>query len=145
MWWIRHHVQRAIETRLRAVRIPTWQITKVTRLRRMPEEERSPEEKKYLDDILPKMTCAVGSEMLERQPVSYDLDTILDTIQDVKRVREVVKDVLEPRECEIIQKRFGFDGPAQTLQEIGDTLQLSRERVRQVEEKALEKLRKALE
>lgn len=59
------------------------------------------------------------------------------------RLREVLAD-LDPREREVVTRRFGLDGPEETLQAIGDALGLSRHRVGQIEKRALGRLRRAL-
>ena len=48
---------------------------------------------------------------------------------------------LKPREREVLKKRFGFEGPAQTLEEVGQNMNVTRERIRQIEAKAIRRLR----
>lgn len=55
-------------------------------------------------------------------------------------IRAVMEKYLKPREREVIKMRFGFNGPCMTLEEIGDKLQITRERVRQIEARAKRKL-----
>lgn len=142
-WWIRHCVQRAVENKLRIVRIPTYQIARVSKLKQQQRREGLDEDDTtYLRNMLLQMRCSVpGSEVFERRSVEYDLDAF----QDLCRVGGRLK-VLCERDLYIIRCRFGFvDDTPQTLQEISEVLGLSRERVRQLEEQALEKLRKVFE
>jgi RNA polymerase sigma factor (sigma-70 family) len=137
-WWIRHFIQRAIENRLRTVRIPTYQITRALKINRQPENKRDVEDEEYLKAMLPKLGNTVTD--MPAAAVAYDFADF----EDLRRVREAMPLVLAPRELEVIVRRFGFSGPSRTLQEVGTELGVTRERVRQIERKALEKLRKAL-
>jgi DNA-directed RNA polymerase sigma subunit (sigma70/sigma32) len=59
-----------------------------------------------------------------------------------KRLREYMAEYLKPREIEVLEKRYGFDGqPIMTLEEIGREKKMTRERVRQIEERAIRRLR----
>lgn len=74
---------------------------------------------------------------------SNDYDTI-DIISDSKILLEIIKSMPDTRDAMILHRRFGIEGKGWTLQEIGDDLGMSRERVRQIESSALDYLRRAL-
>ena len=142
-WWIRHCVQRAVENKLRIVRVPSYQIARVTKLKRQLRlsDDLSPEDLEYLRKMAPQMVCVVpGQEVFERRSVVYDLDAFHDLLQV-----EPALAVLTDREFHVIHYRFGFDDRVpRSLQEVGEVMGITGERVRQIEQQALEKLRKAL-
>ena len=167
MWWIRQSINRSIADHGRTIRVPVHMgetLKKLGRVSRLliQEKGREPE----ADEIAMRMELSVDKvrAILEadREPVSLDLpvgedggkrlgDLIADQkghtpIDEVARTRfeqktrELLK-LLSPREAQVIRMRFGIDGPGdKTLQEVGDKLGLTRERIRQIETKALKKL-----
>jgi RNA polymerase nonessential primary-like sigma factor len=166
-WWIRQGVTRAIASQSRSIRLPVHITEKLNRLRRAQREltarlGRSPR--------LPELALELGlSEevvrlTLQRQPrpisldvrVGRDQETDLgDLLEDDHATPEqaltreqlhddleALLDELSSREADVIRRRFGLeDDTPRTLTEIGETLQISRERVRQIEHRALLKLR----
>lgn len=167
-YWIRQTIARAVGNQSRAVRLPAHindMVVKVSRARaelnvtlaREPSEE---ELSNYLGVDLPKVQVAV--DLL--QP-SASLDYIIDDDKDASIVdnlpddsnpdvrtsmwdeanRQIVMTVLttiEPKEAEVIKFRFGFAGGSPlSMEETGDRMGLSKERVRQLENRALKKLR----
>jgi RNA polymerase primary sigma factor len=168
-WWIRHAVTRAIADKARTVRLPVHMVevcNKTTRARRefMALNGRAPTETELAE------ATGVSLERIRRMnysliehPVSLDQPlagdgrlTVLDAIEDTSapavpelmdnellldNLREVL-DTLSPMEADILRKRFGgADEQDMTLKEIGAGYSLSRERIRQVQEQALAKLR----
>jgi RNA polymerase nonessential primary-like sigma factor len=165
-WWIRQGVTRAIASQSRAIRLPVHINEKLNRIRRHQRElqtslGRSPN--------LPELAAAAGlsQEMvrltLERQPRAISLDLPVgrdqesdlgDLLEDqhptpedllarqqLQEELEAMLQELSSREATVIRERFGLaDDTPRTLTEIGDRLQISRERVRQIESRALLKL-----
>jgi len=166
-WWIRQGITRAIASQSRTIRLPVHITEKLNRLKKAQREltarlGRSPR--------LPELARELGlSEevvrlTLQRQPRSISLDVRVGRDQDVDLgdlledghatpeqtlAREQLHDDLEAllkelteREAAVIRQRFGLeDDTPRTLTEIGESLCLSRERVRQIEHRALLKLR----
>ncbi|MFQ5479714.1 MAG: RNA polymerase sigma factor RpoD/SigA [Thermodesulfobacteriota bacterium] len=167
-YWIRQSVDRAIANQANTVRLPihvTNDLSKVRRARRLLSEElrREPEQEevalktgfkekyvKKLDGIVKKTTsleATVPGEfeqpLLERLEDTSSL-TPMEVIDGDKRVKNVKAwlTLLESNEAEIIKFRFGIDGTeTETLEKIGLRLGVTRERVRQIEVKALGKLK----
>ncbi len=166
-WWIRQGITRAIATQSRTIRLPvhiTEKLNKIKKAQRKISQEmgRTPK----IEDIAQEldMTAEQIREVLLRVPRSVSLeikvgkekDTELGDLLETESaspeetlMRESLqKDLhyllseLTNREREVIQMRFGFGGEKPfSLAEIGRCLELSRERVRQIEAKALQKLR----
>lgn len=168
-WWIRHAISRAIADKARAVRLPVHMIdayNKVRKARRAFEAEHG---RKADDAEVAEMT-GVSVERISRmrwslvenpmsldQPLGEDRDrTMLDSLEDPDLVEtpelienqvlhETLKEVfssLTAIEADILRKRMGLDDERRmTLKEIGESYSLSRERIRQLQEQALGKLR----
>ena len=168
-WWIRHAISRAIADKARAVRLPVHMIdayNKVRKARRAFEVEHG---RKADDAEVAEMT-GVSVERISRmrwslvenpmsldQPFGEDRDrTMLDSLEDPTLVEtpelienqvlhETLKEVfgsLTAIEADILRKRMGLDDERRmTLKEIGESYSLSRERIRQLQEQALGKLR----
>ena len=166
-WWIRQGITRAIATQSRTIRLPvhiTEKLNKIKKAQRKISQTQGRTAK--VEDIAKEldMTVAQVREVLLKVPRSVSLDTkvgkdrdtelgdLLET-EDIspeeRLMRESLKRDLQQlltdlttREQEVITLRFGLnDGVPYSLAEIGRTLDLSRERVRQIESKALQKLR----
>jgi RNA polymerase primary sigma factor len=169
-WWIMQAVRRAVDEQGRMIRIPVHMAEKMHKLNRTRRDltmssgrQATSEELSEAMDTSPEFI-----EMLEDlqhlQPLSLDLpvgedgDTSLgDLVEDEtapapediasssvlrEQIREMLK-VLPDRERKIIELRFGLvDGREWTLEEVGKTMSLTRERIRQLEKAALRKLRK---
>ncbi len=170
-YWIRQSVDRAIANQANTVRLPihvTNDLAKITRARRTLRAQFKREplmaevsgqtglKEKYvrkLDKIV-KKTCSLESTLpgeFEQPLLDRIEDTtsptpmeVIDGEKRVKKVREWLT-LLEKNEAEIIKLRFGIDGSeVETLEKIGLRLGVTRERVRQIEVKALGKLRKII-
>jgi len=167
-WWIRQAITRSIADQARTIRIPvhmTETINKIIRISRVFVQENGrepmPEEiaqKMRLPQDKVKTILKIAQEPISLQmPIGDEGDTHFgDFIQDKKAVspanatvRSMLKeeigsalDTLTEREKKILVLRFGVtDGSARTLEEVGNIFKVTRERVRQIEAKALKKLR----
>jgi len=167
-WWIRQAITRSIADQARTIRIPvhmTETINKIIRLSRVFVQENgrepTPEEiaqKMRLTQDKVKTILKIAQEPISLQmPIGDEGDTHFgDFIQDKKAVspanatvRSMLKDeinsalsTLTEREKKILVMRFGIcDGCQRTLEEVGNVFKVTRERVRQIEAKALKKLR----
>ena len=167
-WWIRQSITRAIADQARTIRIPVHMVETINRLIRTSRHllqqigrEPTPEElAKELDMSIEKVTeiqkIAQDPVSLET-PIGEEDDSHLgDFIQDddspapqdvaaYTLLKEQLADVmstLTPREAKVLRLRFGLDdGKARTLEEVGKEFDVTRERIRQIEAKALRKLR----
>ena len=168
-WWIRQAITRAIADQARTIRVPVHMIEHINRVvrvsRRLVQElgrEPTPEEiAERLDlpvDKVKSIIKAAQEPISLDRPIGEDDDSNLgDFIEDTSVVspahsaasamlRDEVNDVLKtltPREAKVIRLRFGLtdDGAQRTLEEVGAFFNVTRERIRQIEAKALRKLR----
>ena len=167
-WWIRQAISRAINDKSKAIRIPANTLDLVNKTVRLCKQwvmeygyEPSHEE------LAEALGCSVSKVQLaleySMEPISLDMEvgsdggtTVGEYIEDTKaedpslrisllHLRDQIKQVLDslaPKEKEIVVMRFGLDdGRIKTLKEIGEIFNISRERVRQIETKALSKLK----
>lgn len=166
-WWIRQGITRAIATQSRTIRLPvhiTEKLNKIKKVQRQISQEKG--HTATVEDIAKalNMTPSQVREVLMRVPRSVSLeikvgkekDTELGDLLETenaspeqiliheslrKDLQDLLSDLTE-REKEVIEMRFGLkDGTSYSLADIGRALELSRERVRQIEAKALQKLR----
>jgi RNA polymerase primary sigma factor len=168
-WWIRQAITRAIADQARTIRIPVHMIEVINRLRSTTRElVRELGREPSTEEIALKMGTSVekvGKALkLVPQPVSLETpigesgDSQLgDLIEDKSstspservialNLREITGDLLQtlsPREETVLRMRFGLDqeGQERTLEEVGQNFNVTRERIRQIEAKALRKLR----
>ncbi len=166
-WWIRQGITRAIATQSRTIRLPvhiTEKLNKIKKAQRKISQEKG--RTATMEDIAKEldMTPPQVREVLLRVPRSVSLETKVGKEKDTELgdlletdditpedtlMREALRRDLQQlladltsRERDVIQMRFGLgDGQPYSLAEIGRALDLSRERVRQIEAKALQKLR----
>ena len=167
-WWIRQSITRAIADQARTIRIPVHMVETINKLIRTSRHllqqigrEPTPEElAKELDMTVEKVTeiqkIAQDPVSLET-PIGEEDDSHLgDFIQDddspapqdvaaytlLREQLDEVMSTLTPREAKVLRLRFGLDdGKARTLEEVGREFDVTRERIRQIEAKALRKLR----
>jgi RNA polymerase primary sigma factor len=167
-WWIRQAILRAISDKSKAIRIPSNAmeiVNKVAKLSRKWVIEYGYEPSCH--ELAELMGCHVSKVQQAMEysmdPISLDMEissdggatvgeciedtTVVDPTQKIsllhlrEQIRQVL-DSLEPKEKEILMMRFGLDdGRIKTLKEIGEAFNISRERVRQIETKALGKLK----
>ena len=167
-WWIRQAITRAIADQARTIRIPVHMVETINRLIRTSRHllqqlgrEPTPEEIAKEMDIPVEKVMEI--QKIAQDPVSLETpigeedDSHLgDFIQDddspapqdaaaytmLKEQLEEVMGTLTPREAKVLKLRFGLeDGKARTLEEVGKEFDVTRERIRQIEAKALRKLR----
>jgi RNA polymerase primary sigma factor len=168
-WWIRQAITRAIADQARTIRIPVHMIEVINKLRNTSRElvrelgrEPTTEEiAKMMDTSVEKVRKArkiMQNPISLETPIGENGDSQLgDLIEDkssespaarviTSNLREITGDVLQtlsPREERVIRLRFGLDegGHERTLEEVGRNFNVTRERIRQIEAKALKKLR----
>ncbi len=171
-WWIRQAITRAIADQARTIRIPVHMVETINKLlrtqRRMTQElnreptmeelsaelELEPEKIEYIMKIkqdISSLDAGVGRDGDEEDSVLGDFIEDEETISPEdsatnQLLKEQVQDVLSSlsdREQKIVRMRFGLDnGKSHTLEEVGQEFAVTRERIRQIEAKALAKLRK---
>jgi len=168
-WWIRQAITRAIADQARTIRIPVHMVETINKLVRVQRqlvqdlgreplpEEIAAEMGLELSKVQHVLKIAQETVSLEA-PVGEEADsTLADFIEDQERMtpedsaayqllREDIAEILttlSPREQKILRMRFGLeDGRAHTLEEVGAEFGVTRERIRQIEAKALSRLRK---
>ncbi len=167
-WWIRQAITRAIADQARTIRIPVHMVETITRVKKISSrilhetgKDATPEEiagelNMPLDKVREIMRIAQDPVSLET-PIGEEEDSHLgDFIPDEQALapteaavnlmlREQLDEVLNTlteREAAVLRMRFGlYDGRARTLEEVGKAFDVTRERIRQIEAKALRKLR----
>jgi RNA polymerase primary sigma factor len=167
-WWIRQAITRAIADQARTIRIPVHMIETINKLIRtsralvqeLGREPTSEEIAKRMDIPVSKVrkVMKIAQEPISLEtPIGEEEDSHLgDFIEDrgvvspadavininLKEMTEQVLNTLTPREERVIKMRFGLeDGTEHTLEEVGQNFAVTRERIRQIEAKALRKLR----
>ncbi len=167
-WWIRQAITRSIADQARTIRIPVHMIETINKLMRVQKQlvqeygrEPSPEE--IADEIHLPVERVRAVLKMAQQPISLqapvgdsDDTSFGDFIEDkaadnpmeeagFSMLKDKIKDVLDTlteREREVLEQRFGLkDGYSRTLEEVGRQFQVTRERIRQIEAKALRKMR----
>ena len=167
-WWIRQAITRAIADQGRIIRLPVHLGDKLNRLKRssfrlQQELGRSPTAEELAEHMGISVKSVQELTKVSQEPVSLDLPLhagqdldLSDVIEDHAALAppdvashlartELVEDLLErltDRERAVLSLRYGLaDGRSRTLEEVGKAFQLTRERIRQIEAKALHKLR----
>ncbi|MBL0162830.1 MAG: RNA polymerase sigma factor RpoD [Xanthomonadales bacterium] len=167
-WWIRQAITRSIADQARTIRIPVHMIETINKLNRISRQmlqemgrEPTPEElaikMEMPEDKIRKVLKIAKEPISMETPIGDDEDSHLgDFIEDLSIVSpiesstniglmETVHDVLgglTPREAKVLRMRFGIDmNTDHTLEEVGKQFDVTRERIRQIEAKALRKLR----
>ena len=167
-WWIRQAITRAIADQARTIRIPVHMVETINKLIRtsrhlLQQLGREPTPEEIAKEMEISVEKVVEIQKIAQDPVSLETpigeedDSHLgDFIQDddspapqdsvaytlLKEQLEEVMQTLTPREAKVLKLRFGLeDGKARTLEEVGKEFKVTRERIRQIEAKALRKLR----
>ena len=167
-WWIRQAITRAIADQARTIRIPVHMVETINKLIRtsrhlLQQLGREPTPEEIAKEMEISVEKVMEIQKIAQDPVSLETpigeedDSHLgDFIQDedspapqdsaaytmLKEQLEEVMTTLTPREAKVLKLRFGLeDGKARTLEEVGRVFDVTRERIRQIEAKALRKLR----
>ena len=167
-WWIRQAITRSIADQARTIRIPVHMIETINKMNRIsrqilqetgvePDPATLAEKMDMPEDKIRKILKIAKEPISMETPIGDDDDSHLgDFIEDTTTLapsdaalhdsmREVVKEVLDsltPREAKVLRMRFGVEmSTDHTLEEVGKQFDVTRERIRQIEAKALRKLR----
>jgi len=167
-WWIRQAITRSIADQARTIRIPVHMIETINKLNRIsrqmlqqfgrePTPEELAKEMEMPEDKIRKVLKIAKEPISMETPIGDDEDSHLgDFIEDTNAsspiesatetgLMETVRDILAgltPREAKVLRMRFGIDmNTDHTLEEVGKQFDVTRERIRQIEAKALRKLR----
>lgn len=171
-WWIKQSIKRALANQSKTIRLPVHLVDKISKMRRTAmrlQEElgREPTDEELGEDLGISASRVAQMRMAAIRPASLDApigdedsNNFAEVVQDesadtpyeqleektvTRMLQEMVK-TLDPREATILRARFGLDGGAQqTLEEVGQKFGVTRERVRQIQNIALKKLRKMIE
>src|SRR5581483_8004046 len=167
-WWIRQAITRSIADQARTIRIPVHMIETINKLLRVQKQlvqeyGREPTPEEVAEEVLLPVDRVRSVLKMAQQPISLqspvgesEETNFGDFIEDrgaenpsdmtaIVLLKEKIKDVLETltdRERQVLEQRFGLvDGYSRTLEEVGRQFQVTRERIRQIEAKALRKMR----
>ena len=167
-WWIRQAITRSIADQARTIRIPVHMIETINKLMRVQKQlvqeyGREPSPDEIADEIHLPVERVRAVLKMAQQPISLqapvgdsDDTSFGDFIEDksadnpmemtgMAMLKDKIKDVLESlteRERAVLEQRFGLvDGYSRTLEEVGKQFEVTRERIRQIEAKALRKMR----
>jgi len=171
-WWIKQSIKRALANQSKTIRLPVHLVDKISKMRRTAmklQEElgREPTDEELAGEL--GMTASRIAQMRQAaiRPASLDApigdedsNSYAEIVEDEnatspyanledKTVTDMLQDMvkhLDPREATILRYRFGLDGGSEkTLEEVGEKFGVTRERVRQIQNLALRKLRKMIE
>ena len=167
-WWIRQAITRSIADQARTIRIPVHMIETINKMNRFsrqhlqehgfePDPALLAEKMEIPEDKIRKIMKIAKEPISMESPIGDDDDSHLgDFIEDTSNtapvdaamqagLRDVVKDILDsltPREAKVLRMRFGIEmSTDHTLEEVGKQFDVTRERIRQIEAKALRKLK----
>ncbi len=167
-WWIRQAITRSIADQARTIRIPVHMIETINKMNRLsrqhlqefgyePDAPTLAEKMEIPEDKIRKIMKIAKEPISMETPIGDDDDSHLgDFIEDTNNVapvdaamqaglRDVVKDILDsltPREAKVLRMRFGIEmSTDHTLEEVGKQFDVTRERIRQIEAKAIRKLK----
>ncbi len=171
-WWIKQSIKRALANQSKTIRLPVHLVDKISKMRRTalklqeilgrePSDEELAEELGISASRVGQMrVAAIRPASLDAPIGDEDSNNFAEVVQDenadtpyeqleektvTKMLQEMVK-TLDPREATILRARFGLDGGSErTLEEVGEKFGVTRERVRQIQNIALRKLRKMIE
>ncbi|PYI81407.1 MAG: RNA polymerase subunit sigma [Verrucomicrobia bacterium] len=171
-WWIKQSIKRALANQSKTIRLPVHLVDKIAKMRRLamklqedlgrePTDDELGEEMGITPSRVAQMrTAAIRPASLDAPIGDEDSNNFAEIVQDesartpfqqldektvTSMLQEMVKK-LDPREATILRYRFGLDGGSEkTLEEVGEKFGVTRERVRQIQNIALKKLRKMIE
>ena len=168
-WWIRQAITRAIADQARTIRVPVHMIETINKLNRasrnlMQELGREPTPEELSKEMEMSVSRVTRIKEISKEPISMEtplgdsddesrLGDFISSEQDVspfdsvsstslKEITSKILDTLPPREAKVLKMRFGIEmNNDHTLEEVGKQFEVTRERIRQIEAKALRKLR----
>jgi RNA polymerase primary sigma factor len=171
-WWIKQSIKRALANQSKTIRLPVHLVDKISKMRRTAMRLQEEFGREPTDDELGEELGITASRVAQLRtaairPASLDApigddesNNFAEVVQDenaftpyeeledktvTRMLQEMIK-TLDPREATILRYRFGLDGgPEKTLEEVGQKFGVTRERVRQIQNIALTKLRKMIE
>jgi len=171
-WWIKQSIKRALANQSKTIRLPVHLVDKISKMRRTSmrlQEElgREPTDEELGEELGITASRVAQMRLAAIRPASLDApigdedsNNFAEVVQDesadtpyeqleektvTRMLQEMVK-TLDPREATILRARFGLDGgPQRTLEEVGQKFGVTRERVRQIQNIALRKLRRMIE
>jgi len=168
-WWIKQSIKRALANQSKTIRLPVHMVDRVTQIRRTTQQlseklGREPTDEELAEEMKIPVARITHLKSVSKKPASLDSpindedgSNLGDIVADDKSTsplenlqsKSLIGDVdkvlstLEPREADIIRLRFGLEGrDPQTLEEVGEQIGITRERVRQLQEQAIRQLRK---
>ena len=168
-WWIKQSIKRALANQSKTIRLPVHMVDRVTQIRKttlyLTEKlGREPTDDEIAEEMKVPVSRITHLKSVSKKPSSLDSpinneegSTLGDIVADEKsnspvenlQSKSLIGDVdkvlstLEPREADIIRLRFGLEGhDPQTLEEVGERIGITRERVRQLQEQAIRQLRR---
>jgi RNA polymerase primary sigma factor len=171
-WWIKQSIKRALANQSKTIRLPVHLVDKISKMRRTAlrlQEElgREPTDEELAEELGTSASRVAQMRMAAIRPASLDApigdddsNNFAEVVQDesaytpyeqleektVTRMLQEMVTTLDPREATILRARFGLEGgPQKTLEEVGQKFGVTRERVRQIQNIALRKLRKMIE
>jgi RNA polymerase primary sigma factor len=171
-FWIKQSIKRALANQSKTIRLPVHMVDKISQLNRAARSlsqvfGREPTDEELGEELGIPASRVAEMRIASNKPVSLDApvggddaSTFAEVIEDqnaenpshkteskavVRLLRELVQN-LTPREAKVVTARFGLDGaPPKTLDEISDSMGVTRERIRQLQHRSLKKLRKCLQ
>jgi RNA polymerase primary sigma factor len=171
-WWIKQSIKRALANQSKTIRLPVHLVDKISKMRRVAMQlqeafGREPTDEELAEELQTTASRIAQMRMASVRPASLDApigdddsnsfsevvqdenaDTPYEMLED-KTVTGMLEDMvkkLDPREATILRYRFGLDGGSErTLEEVGEKFNVTRERVRQIQNIALRKMRKMIE
>jgi len=171
-WWIKQSIKRALANQAKTIRLPVHLVDKISKMKRASHKlserlGREPTDQELADVLDIPRSKVAQLRTISIRPASLDAPigdddatefseivgdenalTPFELLRD-KTLRQEVRDIvdeLDPREAEILMMRFGLDGSKpRTLEEVGRKFKVTRERVRQIQNIALTKLRRLME
>jgi RNA polymerase primary sigma factor len=168
VWWIKQAIKRALANQSKTIRLPVHMVCSISKMHRVgrllremlgreaTDEELGEELGLKAARVAQMRVAAIRPASLDARMGDEDSSTLADVVQDenaeapsqkfegeaTKRMLREMVEKLSAREAAIIGARFGLDGGRQkTLEEVGEQFRVTRERVRQIQDKALTKLR----
>ncbi len=165
-WWIKQSITKAIADMSKHVRIPVHLIDEINSYNKTYQElfqkfGREPTSKEIWEKLgfpikkVKKLEEVIfGNVSLDREVGDEGRDTLADLLEDPNTLRpdqfaeknslrtnlDTILTMLDDREAKIIKMRYGIDGPKYTLEQVGEEFDVTRERVRQIEQKVIQKL-----